>query len=315
MLTARVTHQRLQRSVRVTLIGMVVNTVLAGVKMVAGVVGHSHALIADGVESLADIISSLVVWRGVTIAAQPADEDHPYGHGKAEALSAAVVSTMLLLAALWIAVHGVREILRPHSLPAGFTLIVLVLVILIKECLFRFVSKEGMDLQSSAVATDAWHHRSDAITSLFAGVGILVSIVGGPGYEAADDVAAVIASGIIALNGYKLLKSAMNELMDAAPNAELTTRVRSAAAGVTDVHLVEKCLIRKIGPAHYVDMHIEVDPGLTVEDAHRIAHSVKDAVRTSNPEVWDVLVHVEPAGNSDRLKDSKTSFQRESGSV
>ena len=290
--------KRLQRSVRVTLIGMVVNTVLAGVKMLAGVLGHSHALIADGVESMADIISSALVWRGVTIAAQPADEDHPYGHGKAEALSAAAVATMLLLAALWIAVHGVREILTPHSLPAKFTLVVLVLVIVIKEWLFRYVSREGMDLQSSAVSTDAWHHRSDAITSLFAGVGIVISILGGPGYEAADDVAAVLAAFIIGWNGIKLLKSAMNELMDAAPNAELITKVRMAAQTVAQVQLVEKCLIRKMGPSHYVDLHIEVEAKLTVEDAHRIAHAVKDAICFRHPEIRDVLVHVEPAGNS-----------------
>jgi len=291
--------ERLKRSVRVTLVGMIVNTVLAVGKTVAGVAGHSHALIADGVESIADIFSSLVVWRGLVVAAEPEDEDHPYGHGKAEAIAAAVVATMLLLAAAWIAVQGVREILRPHSLPAPFTLMVLIVVVVVKEALYRFVFREGMTLESTAVTTDAWHHRSDAITSLCAGIGITVSLIGGKGYEAADDVAAVLASGIIAWNGWRLLRGAKDELMDAAPDRGIARRVADTAAKVDGVVRVEKCLVRKAGVNHFVEMHVEVDPQMPVARAHEIAHRVKDCVRGEIPVVRDVLVHIEPAAKAE----------------
>lgn len=294
MLHWRRLKDRLQRGVRVTLLGMVVNTVLAVVKMGAGVLGHSHALIADGVESLADIVSSLVVWRGLVVAAEPADEDHPYGHGKAEAIAAAVVATMLLLAAVWIAVHGVREILKPHSLPAPFTLAVLVVVVAIKEILYRYVSREGLALDSSAVATDAWHHRSDAITSLLAGIGIAVSLLGGPGYESADDVAAVLAAGIIGWNGWRLLRRAGDELMDTVPDPHLPERIGAVARTVPGVAGIEKCRLRKAGQHLFVELHVEVDPAMPVVRAHQLAHEVKDRVRAEIPAVSDVLVHVEP---------------------
>jgi cation diffusion facilitator family transporter len=286
---------RLQRSLRATFLGMVVNTLLAVGKMAAGFLGQSHALVADGVESLADLFSSLIVWRGLVIAAAPADEDHPYGHGKAEPLAAAMVATMLLLAALWIAVNSVREILRPHAAPAPWTLAVLVIVVLVKETLFRHVFHEAASVESNAVKGDAWHHRSDAITSLFAGIGIAVALAGGPGYEAADDVAALLASGVIAWNGWRLLREAFGELMDTAPDLALTQEVRRLAAGVPDVRGVEKCRLRKMGWHLYVDIHIEVDGQLTVERAHAIAHQVKDHLRAQLPKIRDVLVHIEPA--------------------
>jgi cation diffusion facilitator family transporter len=286
---------RLQRSLRATFLGMVVNTLLAVGKMAAGFLGQSHALVADGVESLADLFSSLIVWRGLVIAAAPADEDHPYGHGKAEPLAAAMVATMLLLAALWIAVNSVREILRPHAAPAPWTLAVLVIVVLVKETLFRHVFHEAASVESNAVKGDAWHHRSDAITSLFAGIGIAVALVGGPGYEAADDVAALLASGVIAWNGWRLLREAFGELMDTAPDLALTQEVRRLAAGVPDVRGVEKCRLRKMGWHLYVDIHVEVDGRLTVERAHAIAHQVKDHLREQLPKIRDVLVHIEPA--------------------
>lgn len=286
---------RLQRGLRATFLGMVVNTLLAAGKMAAGFLGQSHALVADGVESLADLFSSLIVWRGLVIAAAPADEDHPYGHGKAEPLAAAMVATMLLLAALWIAVNSVREILRPHAAPAPWTLAVLVIVVLVKETLFRHVFHEAASVESNAVKGDAWHHRSDAITSLFAGIGIAVALAGGPGYEAADDVAALLASGVIAWNGWRLLCEAFGELMDTAPDLALTQEVRRLAAGVPDVRGVEKCRLRKMGWHLYVDIHVEVDGRLTVERAHAIAHQVKDHLREQLPKIRDVLVHIEPA--------------------
>ncbi|MEW6302326.1 MAG: cation diffusion facilitator family transporter [Verrucomicrobiota bacterium] len=281
---------------RATVIGMVVNIFLVGGKMAAGVVGHSHALVADAVESLADIFSSLVVWRGLVVASEPADEDHPYGHGKAEPIAAAAVSTMLLLAAGWIAIQSVREILVPHQTPAPFTLGVLILVVLVKETLFRFALKEAISVESTAVRTDAWHHRSDAITSLAAGIGITIAILGGPGYEAADDYAALFAAGIIAWNGWRLLRPALNELMDTVPDTGLVQRIRDVASSVPDVVRVEKCFVRKMGYHYLADMHVEVDPQMSVLRAHDVAHQVKDKVRAALPAVYDVLVHIEPAG-------------------
>jgi cation diffusion facilitator family transporter len=286
---------RLKRSLRTTFLGLATNAVLATVKMLAGIFGHSHALVADAVESMADVFSSIVVWRGVVVAEEPADEGHPYGHGKAEPLAAAVVSTMLLLAAIWIVVGAFRAIAEPHAPPKPFTLIVLVAVILIKEGLFRFALHEAVSVDSSVVATDAWHHRSDAITSFAAGIGIIIALVGGPGYESADDWAAIAAACVIGWNGWRLLQPAMNELMDSSPNREVIDRIRSVAEAVPGVARVEKCLVRQMGYQYFVDMHVEVDSQMTVLRSHEIAHMVKDNVRAQVPRVRDVLIHIEPS--------------------
>jgi cation diffusion facilitator family transporter len=273
---------------------MAVNTFLAAAKMAAGTAGHSQALVADGVESMADVLSSIVVWRGLVVAAAPADAEHPYGHGKAEPLAAAIVAAVLLFAAVAIAVKSAEEILTPNRCPEAFALAVLIGVVIVKETLFRFVLREGSVVQSSAIQVDAWHHRSDAITSLAAAIGITISLIGGPSYAAADDAAALVASGIIAWNGWRLLRPAMAELMDASPGATVIKEIEETARAVPGVDRVEKCLVRKMGYHLLVDMHIEVDPQITVERGHGIAHQVKDQVRAALPQVRDVLVHVEP---------------------
>jgi len=288
---------RLKRSLKVTFIGMIVNTILAVGKTVAGVVGHSHALVADGVESLADLFSSVIVWRGLVVAEEPADKDHPYGHGKAEPIAAAVVATMLIFAALWIGITAMREIMTPHSMPAPFTLAVLIGVVLIKETLFRHVISESVSLESTVVKTDAWHHRSDALTSLAAAIGIAVALIGGPGYEAADDWAALFAAGIIAWNGSRLFRSAADELMDIKADPEIENQVRKLGSSVEGVRDIEKCLIRKAGHNLFVDIHVQVDPQMTVVRAHDIAHRVKDQIKSALPQVKDVLVHIEPHGH------------------
>lgn len=288
---------RLEHSLKATLTGMVVNAVLAIGKMAAGVFGNSNALIADGVESLADLLSSLVVWRGVTVAAEPPDEEHPYGHGKAEPLAAAVVATMLLVAALWIIIESIREVIRPHDTPAPYTLAVLVIVIILKELLFRRVLRTAVQIDSAVVTTDAWHHRSDAITSAFAFLGISVALLGGPGWEWTDDVAAVLAGAIIALNGWRLLRPALDELMDTSPQLEWREKLITIAESTPNVVRVEKCIVRKMGYEFFADMHLEVDPQMTVSDAHLVAHNVKDNIRRDLPQVRDVLVHIEPAGH------------------
>ncbi|MBA4146631.1 MAG: cation transporter [Verrucomicrobia bacterium] len=289
---------RLQRSLRVTFIGLFVNALLAAGKLAAGILGNSYALIADATESLADVFSSIIVWRGVVVAATPADEDHPYGHGKAEPIAAAIVAGMLIVASIGITIQAARDILSPKESPAPFTLIVLIAVIVIKEGLYRLIFKEGAELDSTVVRTDAWHHRSDAITSFAAALGISIAIFGGPGYERADSVAAMIAAVVIAVNGWRLLRPAVDELMDTAPNLALNAEIQEIARTVPDVQAVEKCFVRKMGYLFFVDMHIEVDPAMTVQRAHDIAHAVKDAVRSRLPNVSDVLVHIEPSGRS-----------------
>jgi cation diffusion facilitator family transporter len=287
---------RLQRSLRATFLGMAVNAGLAAAKLAAGIFGHSHALIADAVESFADVFSSLVVWRGVVVANEPPDEEHPYGHGKAEPIASAFVATMLLGAALWIAIRSVREIAEPHFMPAPFTLIVLVVVVIVKESLFRFASHEGQAVDSSAVRTDAQHHRSDVVTSVAAAIGISVALIGGKGFEAADDAAAIAAAAVIAWNGWRLLRPALNELMDTAPSHEIIDQISRLALEVPGVDAVEKCIVRKAGFEYFVDMHVEVNPKMTVLQSHEIAHLVKDKIRHAMPAVKDVLIHIEPLG-------------------
>jgi cation diffusion facilitator family transporter len=285
---------RLQRSVRATALGLSTNAVLACAKFVAGVLGHSYALIADAVESFADIASSIVVWRGMVVAGRPADADHPYGHGRAETLAAAAVAVLLLGAALLIVVESVKEILVPHHAPAPYTLIVLLVVVLVKEGLYRLVGRVGMEVESPAVTADAWHHRSDAITSAAAALGIGAALLGGPGYEQADDWAAIFAGGVIAFNGWRLLRPTLQELMDAEPAGDVTGQARAIALGVAGVRGVEKCLARKMGYGYWLDMHVEVDSHLTVAEAHNLAHDVKDAIRAALPRVNEVSIHIEP---------------------
>ena len=285
---------RLQRSLRATFLGLAANVTLTVAKFLAGFFGRSQALIADAVESLADIFSSIIVWRGLVVADTPPDEDHPYGHGKAEPIAAAIVSVMLLLAAGWIAWHSLEEIIEPRLAPSPWTLIVLVVVIVVKEGLFRFVLHEAEHVESSAVATDAWHHRSDAITSAAAFLGISITLIGGKEYEHADNWAALVAACVIGFNGWRLLRPAFNELMDRAPDRELIEKIRAVARTISGVAGVEKTFVRKMGYQFFVDMHVEVDPQMTVERSHLIGHEVKDKVRAQIPSVRDVLIHIEP---------------------
>jgi cation diffusion facilitator family transporter len=261
---------------------------------VAGVVGHSYALIADAIESFADIFASLVVWRGLRVASRGADDRYPFGYGRAEPLAAAIVGALMMVAALGIAVQAVREVVTPHHAPAPFTLAILVLVVAAKETLFRTVLRTAQATGSAAVGADAWHHRSDAITSAAAFVGISVALLGGPGWEGADDVAALFAAGVILVNASRILRPAAAELMDRAPAADLLEAVTTAAQGVAGVRRTEKLRVRKVGTTYQVDLHVQADPVLSLRDAHVLSGMVKGAIRRAVPSVSDVLVHMEP---------------------
>ena len=287
-------HSLERTAVRTAMLGILVNGTLATAKFIGGILGNSYALIADAVESMTDNFSSFVVRRGLSVAIQPPDSNHPYGHGKAEPLAASFVSLTLLAAALGIAIQALREILTPHLIPKPFTLWLLLAVVIIKESLFRFAFRVGNQTSSSAVRADAWHHRSDAITSAAAGIGIAIALWGGKGYESADDWAALFASGFIAWSGIRLLKPAVDELMDALPSQEMQKEIANIALSCDGVLAVEKVLVRKTGFVYWVDMHLEVPRDMTVEEAHDVAHEVKDRIRQQLPKITEVSIHVEP---------------------
>ena len=286
----------MQRGARAALAGMMVNVVLAAAKISAGLFGNSYVLIADGIESALDIAGSVVIWGGLKFAARPPDRTHPYGHGKAEPLAAGLVAMGVLLASVALAIQSVREIFVPHHGPAPFTLIVLVVVIVIKEFLYRVVMRLGKNAASTAVQTDAWHHRADALTSTAAFVGISIALIGGEKWHSADDWAALFACVVIAANGWRLLLPALHEMLDTAPRGEIVSTIEQAAASVGGVVEVEKCLVRKMGVSFYVDLHVGVNSEISVRDGHEIAHRVKDAIKSTDGRIADVLVHVEPAG-------------------
>ena len=293
--TSNVLASNLQTGARVALLGLVINFLVATAKITAGIIGNAYVLVADGIESALDIAGSVVIWGGLKVAARPPDATHPYGHGKAEPIAAIIVSLGVLAVAFGIAVQSVREIYTPHHAPAPFTLIVLIVVVVVKELLYRYVVRVGRHVESTAVQTDAWHHRTDALTSAAAFIGITVALYGGKKWVSADDWAALFACLLIAANGYRLMKPAFEEIMDTAPSGVIGDGVRATACAVPGVVEVEKTFVRKMGLSYYVDLHVSVDGGISVREGHHIAHAVKRAIQESNPRIADVLVHIEPA--------------------
>lgn len=282
------------RVIRSAQIGLLVNALLALVKLVAGIVGNTYALVADAVESTADIFASLIVWGGLRVATRDPDEEYPFGYGKAESVAAAVVSIMLVAAAIGISFEAVREIRTPHKTPAPWTLLVLVAVLLVKFVLFRRTLSIGEEAGSTAGKADAQHHLSDAITSAAAFIGISIALWGGEGWEQADDWAALFAAAVIFYNGIILIRPALHDLMDRMPGDQIISAVRLAAERVPDVRAVEKLSARKAGLVYYVDIHVQADPAMSLRDAHELSGAVKSAIRSSIPQVAGVLVHMEP---------------------
>jgi cation diffusion facilitator family transporter len=279
---------------RLPLWAAIINVLLAIAKIVSGMAGNSYALIADGIESIGDVISSLVVWGGLRISLKPADENHPFGHGKAETVSGVFVSIILLLTAGWIAYESITRIITPHTSPESFTLVVLIGVVIVKELLYRRVVAVAKTFESTSLHGDAWHHRSDALTSAAAAVGISVALIGGDQYASADDWAALVACLVIFWNGIRILRLAIGEVMDASVPLHVLDKIRSIAAGVDGVVVVEKCRVRKSGMGMHVDIHIQVQATQTVAEGHRLAHLVKDHLLHSPLSITDVSVHVEP---------------------
>jgi len=294
------------RSIRAAQAGVATNAVLALAKITAGILGTTYALIADGVESLADVASSLIVWGGVALGARPPDENHPYGHGRAEALAAAVVSVMMLGAAAFVATESIREIRTPHQFPARWTLIFLLGVVAVKAMMAHRVSAVSVESGSTAVAADASHHMSDAITSAAAFVGISAALLGrhfggGPRWAAADDWAALASSVVIARNGITMALAALHDLMDRSPGEPVLAPLREAALGVPGVCAIEKLAARRVGTGFRVTVHVQASPELSLADAHSLGGRVKYAMRSAGLRIDSVLVHMEPYGGDGEM--------------
>jgi cation diffusion facilitator family transporter len=283
-----------EKGIRAAQLGVLVNALLAVTKLLAGVVGNSYALVADAVESGTDIFSSLIVMSGLQIARRDPTEEYPFGYGRAETLATAVVALMLVATAVGIGIEAVREILTPHHLPAKWTLAVLATVVLVKWLVSRRVQMVGAEIGSTAVKADAWHHLSDAVTSTAAFIGISVALWGGPGWEPADDWAALLAAAVIAYNGVAILRPALRDLMDAAPDGEIVAEIRRVAEAVPDVLAVEKLLVRRSGMTYHVAIHVQASASMPLSDSHALGGRVKSAIGQAIPRVDRVLVHMEP---------------------
>ncbi len=285
-----------QTAIRTTYFSIAGNTCLAVVKGLSGFYGNSYALIADAIESTTDIFSSLLVLVGLKYANRPADKNHPYGHGRAEPLITFLVVGFLITSATVIAYESINNIGTPHELPKIWTLLVLAPIIIWKEVSFRLVMKKAKQTNSSSLKADAWHHRSDAITSVAAFIGISIALYFGKGYETADDWAALFASAFILYNSYLIFRPALGEIMDEHLYDGLVEDIRRVSLTVDGILATEKCFIRKAGMKYHVDLHATVDANITVKHGHDIAHKLKDTLRNEIPQLGNVLIHIEPNG-------------------
>ncbi|WP_035667736.1 cation diffusion facilitator family transporter [Flavobacterium sp. 83] len=283
-----------ETAIKATYFSIVGNICLAIIKGLAGFFGNSYALVADAIESTTDIFSSLLVLFGIKYSNKPADENHPYGHGRAEPLVTFLVVGFLITSATIIAYESLNNIGTPHELPKSWTLYILGAIIIWKEYSFRVVMKRSKETNSSSLRADAWHHRSDAITSVAAFIGISIALILGKGYESADDWAALFASGFILYNSYLIFRPALGEIMDEHLNDDLVDEIRKVSFQVEGIIDTEKCFIRKAGMQYHVDLHAIVDANISVKEGHDLAHKLKDTLREQIPELGHVLIHVEP---------------------
>ena len=284
-----------QTAVKATYFSIASNTILALIKGLAGFFGNSYALTADAIESTTDIFSSFLVLFGIKYSNKPADENHPYGHGRAEPLITFLVVGFLITSATIIANESIRNIGTAHELPKTWTLFVLGAIILWKEFSFRLVMKRSFESNSSSLKADAWHHRSDAITSVAAFIGISIALILGKGYESADDWAALFAAGFIFYNSYLIFRPALGEIMDEHLYDDLIFEIRKVSLQVKGIESTEKCFIRKAGMKYHVDLHAIVKADITVREGHDISHLLKDTLRAEIPELGHVLIHIEPS--------------------
>lgn len=279
---------------RAAWLGLVVNLVLGIVKLVAGVVGHSFALIADAVNSIGDVVSTVVVLFALRVAQLPADDEHPYGHTRAEGIAATNVALIVILSALLVGREAIQRFNMEHEIPPPWTLWIAGANILIKEGLYQYKMRVGKRTGSAAIIANAWDHRSDALCALAVLIGLAVVRIGGPSFFWADEAASLVIVVAIVWSGIKLFRSSASELMDVQANPEFVDQIRAAALSVAGVEDVETLWVRKSGLEYFADIHIEVDQHLSVAEGHRIGHQVKDNLVSKFTGLRDVLVHLEP---------------------
>jgi cation diffusion facilitator family transporter len=284
-----------QKTAQKTIYFSIVSTIgLATIKWTAGVLGNSYALIADAIESTTDIFSSILVLLGLKYSSKPADKNHPYGHGRIEPLVTFMVVGFLIVSAFIIAKQSIINIGTPHELPKAFTLIILGIIIAWKEFSYRLVIKKSKETKSTSLKADAWHHRSDAITSLAAFIGITIAIILGKGYENADDYAALFAAFFILYNSYLIFRPALGEILDEHVHDDMVIQIKEISKKVDGVIDTEKCFIRKTGMNFHVDLHIIVNGEISIKEGHSISHKVKDRLMNELPEIANILIHIEP---------------------
>jgi len=268
---------------------------LGVLKLAGGVFGHSSALVSDAVHSFGDALTSIAVWGSLLWAQRPADREHPYGHTRAEAVAGSNVALLLVLSGLGIGWEAATTLGEPSAAPEWYTLAIAALSIVVKEALFRYESRVAHATGSGAVRAAAWDHRLDAVGSLAVLVGLAVSFWGGPAWRAADKVAALAVAVVVLWAGGSLFWGSVQELMDRQAGPEVLDEVRREAEAVSGVLGVEKLFVRKTGLEYLVDIHVEVDPELSVREGHGVGHAVKDRLMKRLVTIKDVLVHIEPA--------------------
>lgn len=290
------------KAIRTTYFSIFSNLCLALIKWLAGFFGNSFALIADAIESTTDIFASILVLLGIKYSKRPADNTHPYGHGRIEPLVTFIVVIFLVISATVIAYQSVINLKTPHDPPQAWTLIVLGFIILWKEGSYQFVVRKSKALNSTTLRAEAWHHRSDAITSVAAFIGISIALWFGEGYEHADDWAALFASALILYNCYRIFRPALGEIMDENLFEDMVDLVKQKSLRVEGVLATEKCFVRKIGMTYLVDLHAVVNAELSVKEGHDIAHALKDYLMKEISGISNVFVHIEPFSEYTELK-------------
>lgn len=279
-------------AIRATYFSIIGNFFLCIIKWVAGFFGNSYALIADAIESTVDIFSSVMVLFGIKYSSRPADKNHPYGHGRAESLIAFAASAILLFSGGLIIYQSIENLQVPQVEPKSFTLYILGLVIVWKEYCYRKIMAKAKQTNSSSLKADAWHHRSDAITSVSAFIGVSLALV--MGWQHADIWAALFAGLFISYSSIKLIRPTLAEIMDEHTHDDLITSIREVSKTVPGILDTEKCFIRKAGMKYHVDLHVIVDGDATVRVGHSLSHTLKDKLRETIPEIGHMLIHVEP---------------------
>jgi cation diffusion facilitator family transporter len=280
---------------RVAIAGMVASGALAVIKILAGLLGHSTAVVADGFESAGDVIASGFVLLGLTLASKPADENHPYGHGRAETLTGLVIGLVLVAAGTLISYRALQGIDQIHPPPAAWVIWPLIVSAVVKGGLATLKFRYGKKLDSAALIADAWNDWTDIVSATTALLAVGLTLVDPQRFHAADHFGAFAVGLIVIFTGLRVSRDTAYQLMDTMPDESRINTIRSVAQSVPGVRGVEKCFARKTGLKYHVDLHLEVDPNITVRESHDIATQVRIHIKESLPWVADVLVHVEPA--------------------